>query len=396
MAVVRDVCDISRHAGIVDVGPGCDYREPEPEEGARVTAQQVVSSSERSVPDVLLLDETKSLLETGRVAGKLTTDEIALALDELDLEPGQADELYAAIDELQIEVVDGAAEEDAPDLDEEPAEVSTDTLQLFLKDIGKVPLLTAAQEVELAKRIERGDHTAKQAMVEANLRLVVSIAKRYRNQGLPFLDLIQEGTIGLVRAAEKFDHRKGFKFSTYATWWIRQAVARALADKARTIRMPVHVVEKLNKIVRSERKLRAELGREPTTPEIATDLDLTLDEVEHIRRSAQTPVSLEKPVGDEEESEFGHFLTDETAPLPEEAAEVTMRKEALRAILGTLSQRERRVLELRYGLDGEQPKTLDEVGRTFNVTRERIRQIENQCLKKLRALADAAKLREVA
>ena len=362
-----------------------------------MTAQQVVRSRETSVPDVLLLDETKSLLETGRAAGKLTTDEVALALDELDLEPGQAEEVYAALDELQIEVVDGAtAEPDAPDLDEEPAEVSTDTLQLFLKDIGKVPLLTAAQEVELAKRIERGDHTAKQAMVEANLRLVVSIAKRYRNQGLPFLDLIQEGTIGLVRAAEKFDHRKGFKFSTYATWWIRQAVARALADKARTIRMPVHVVEKLNKIVRSERKLRAELGREPTTPEIATDLDLTLDEVEHIRRSAQTPVSLEKPVGDEEESEFGHFLTDETAPLPEEAAEVTMRKEALRAILGTLSQRERRVLELRYGLDGEQPRTLDEVGRTFNVTRERIRQIENQCLKKLRALADAAKLREVA
>jgi RNA polymerase primary sigma factor len=361
-------------------------------------AQQVASSTDTPVPDVLLLDETKSLLEAGRSTGKLTTDQIALALDELDLEPGQADELYAAIDELQIEVVDGAAEEedDGPELDEEPAEVSTDTLQLFLKDIGKVPLLTAAQEVELAKRIERGDHSAKQAMVEANLRLVVSIAKRYRNQGLPFLDLIQEGTIGLVRAAEKFDHRKGFKFSTYATWWIRQAVARALADKARTIRMPVHVVEKLNKIVRSERKLRAELGREPTTVEIAVDLDLTLDEVEHIRRSAQTPVSLEKPVGDEEESEFGHFLTDETAPLPEEAAEVTMRKEALRAILGTLSQRERRVLELRYGLDGEQPKTLDEVGRTFNVTRERIRQIENQCLKKLRALADAAKLREVA
>ena len=367
------------------------------EEGAGLTAaQEVASSTDTPVPDVLLLDETKSLLEAGRSAGRLTTDQIALALDELDLEPGQADELYAAIDELQIEVVDGAAEDETPELDEEPAEVSTDTLQLFLKDIGKVPLLTAAQEVELAKRIERGDHSAKQAMVEANLRLVVSIAKRYRNQGLPFLDLIQEGTIGLVRAAEKFDHRKGFKFSTYATWWIRQAVARALADKARTIRMPVHVVEKLNKIVRSERKLRAELGREPTTVEIAADLDLTLDEVEHIRRSAQTPVSLEKPVGDEEESEFGHFLTDESAPLPEEAAEVTMRKEALRAILGTLSQRERRVLELRYGLDGEQPKTLDEVGRTFNVTRERIRQIENQCLKKLRALADAAKLREVA
>ena len=201
-------------------------------------------------------------------------------------------------------------------------EVSTDALQLFLKDVGKVDLLTAAQEVELAKRIERGDHRAKQEMVEANLRLVVSIAKKYRNQGLPFLDLIQEGTIGLVRAAEKFDYRKGFKFSTYATWWIRQAVARALADKARTIRMPVHVVEKLNKIVRAERKLRAELGREPTSLEIALELDLTLEEVDQIRRTAQTPVSLEKPVGDEEESEFGHFITDESAPLPDEAAEV--------------------------------------------------------------------------
>src|SRR3989440_9609951 len=213
-------------------------------------------------------------------------------------------------------------------LDRKP-EATTDALQLFLKDIGKVQLLSAQEEVDLAKRIERGSFDAKQKLVEANLRLVVSIAKRYRNQGLPFLDLIQEGTIGLVRAAEKFDYRKGFKFSTYATWWIRQAVARALADKGRTIRMPVHVVEKLNRIARSERKLRAELCREPLPFEIAHDLDLPLEEVEQIMRSAQTPVSLEKPVGDEEESEFGHFLTDENVPLPDEAAEVSMRKETL-------------------------------------------------------------------
>ncbi|HEX9379980.1 MAG TPA: sigma-70 family RNA polymerase sigma factor [Gaiellaceae bacterium] len=360
-----------------------------------MSATEQVAAPPKAVVDLLETDDAKALLEIGKVNGHLSADEIALALDELDLEPAQIDDFYHALEELQIEVVAGADEEDEPPA-EEPREVSTDALQLFLKDIGKVDLLTAAQEVELAKRIERGDHSAKQEMVEANLRLVVSIAKKYRNQGLPFLDLIQEGTIGLVRAAEKFDYRKGFKFSTYATWWIRQAVARALADKARTIRMPVHVVEKLNKIVRSERKLRAELGREPTATEIGRDLDLTADEVEHIRRSAQTPVSLEKPVGDEDESEFGHFITDENLPLPDEEAETTLRKETLRKILGTLSSRERQVLELRYGLDGQHPRTLDEVGRTFNVTRERIRQIENQSLKKLRALADAIKLRDVA
>src|SRR5881394_218784 len=350
--------------------------------------------------DVLETEEARNLLEAAQAAGRVSAEEIALALDELELEPAQLEDVYRALDELQVEIVDAKAAEadpkEAARLDETVREVSTDALQLFLKDIGKVELLTAAEEVELAKRIECGDHRAKQEMVEANLRLVVSIAKRYRNQGLPFLDLIQEGTIGLVRAAEKFDYRKGFKFSTYATWWIRQAVARALADKARTIRMPVHVVEKLNKIVRSERKLRSELGREPTSAEIGRDLELTSDEVEQIRRSAQTPVSLEKPVGDEDESEFGHFLTDVNLPLPDEEAEITLRKETLRKILGTLSSRERQVLELRYGLDGQHPRTLDEVGRTFNVTRERIRQIENQSLKKLRALADAAKLREVA
>jgi RNA polymerase primary sigma factor len=355
-----------------------------------------VAAAPKVVVDVMETEDAKALLDAGRENGQLSADEIAVALDELDLEPAQIDDFYHALEELQIEVVSGPDEDEEDQPAEEPREVSTDALQLFLKDIGKVDLLTAAQEVELAKRIERGDHSAKQEMVEANLRLVVSIAKKYRNQGLPFLDLIQEGTIGLVRAAEKFDYRKGFKFSTYATWWIRQAVARALADKARTIRMPVHVVEKLNKIVRSERKLRAELGREPTASEIGKDLDLSADEVEQIRRSAQTPVSLEKPVGDEDESEFGHFITDENLPLPDEEAEITMRKETLRKILGTLSSRERQVLELRYGLDGQHPRTLDEVGRTFNVTRERIRQIENQSLKKLRALADAVKLRDVA
>ncbi|HSC90843.1 MAG TPA: sigma-70 family RNA polymerase sigma factor [Gaiellaceae bacterium] len=347
--------------------------------------------------DLLETDEAKGLLEAAERAGAtLSAEEIALALGDLELEVGTIDDFYRALDDLHIDVVGREGEEEAAPPSPATREVSTDALQLFLKDIGRVELLTAAQEVELAKKIERGDMAAKRQMVEANLRLVVSIAKRYRNQGLPFLDLIQEGTIGLVRAAEKFDYRKGFKFSTYATWWIRQAVARALADKARTIRMPVHVVEKLNKIVRVERDLRARLGREPSAEEVGRELGLDADEVDHIRRSAQTPVSLEKPVGDEEESEFGHFITDEEQPLPDEVAEENMRREALLRILDSLSARERRVLELRYGLDGEHPRTLDEVGRTFNVTRERIRQIENQCLKKLRALAGANALRDVA
>ena len=340
-------------------------------------------------------EEAKALVRHGQEAGFLTHEEVALALDELGLEPVQVDEFYRALEEMQIDLVDEADDVEL-DLEVEERDISTDALQLFLKDIGRVPLLTAAQEVELAKRIERGDQRAKQKMVEANLRLVVSIAKNYRNQGLPFLDLIQEGTIGLVRAAEKFDYRKGFKFSTYATWWIRQAVARALADKSRTIRMPVHVVEKLNKIGRAERKLLSEFGREASSAEVAIELEIDTAEVEQLQRSSQAPVSLEKPVGDEEDSEFGHFLADENAKAPDEAAETAMRKEVLKRVLGTLSYRERRVLELRYGLDGEQPRTLDEVGRTFNVTRERVRQIENQSLKKLQAMAESQRLRDVA
>ena len=270
-----------------------------------------------------------------------------------------------------------------------------DGLQTFLNNIGKIDLLTAAQEVELAKRIERGDHAAKRELIEANLRLVVSIAKRYRNQGLPFLDLIQEGSIGLGRAAEKFDHRRGFKFSTYATWWIRQGVARALADKARTIRIPVHVVERVNRIVRSERKLRGELSREPLPFEIAFDLDLPVKEVEDTIQSAQATVSLETPVGDGDESEFGHFLAD-AALLPEDVADDNFRVRVLTQSLASLSLRERRVLELRFGLHGQAPATLEDVGNVFGVTRERIRQIEKNALRKLSTRAEMEVLREVA
>ena len=290
----------------------------------------------KAAPVTLDVEVAEELIERVGSAPLLDSEDLTEALEDLDLDPEKLDDVVrsfedARSDELFDAPVAGETAVAAVLLDLSERETSTDSLQIFLRDIGRVRLLTAAQEIELAKRIEAGDLRAKQHMVEANLRLVVSIAKNYRNQGLPFLDLIQEGTIGLVRAAEKFDYRKGYKFSTYATWWIRQAVARALADKGRTIRMPVHVVEKLNRIGRSERKLLARLGREPSSDEIARDLDLPVDEVLQIRRSAQTPVSLEKPVGDEEESEFGHFLADKTAAGPDEIAETTMRLEALRA-----------------------------------------------------------------
>jgi RNA polymerase primary sigma factor len=360
-----------------------------------------------TVAEMIDLEEVQSLLARGQEQGFLGIEDVAKSVEGVSIDAGEAEELYRHLDELGIELLEQTEADErqaqlAEEADRPPrklnlkADTSTDSLQLFLKDVGRVPLLTARQEVELAKLIELGDLDAKKKMVESNLRLVVSIAKNYRNQGLAFLDLIQEGTLGLVRAAEKFDYRKGFKFSTYATWWIRQAVARAIADKGRTIRMPVHVVEKLNKINRAERKLVGELGREPSMAEIADAVKLPEAEVESIKRSAQTPVSLEKPVGDDEESEFGQFLADEKAVAPEGAAEMVLRNEALRDVLNTLSYRERRVLELRYGLGGEHPRTLDEVGRTFNVTRERIRQIENQSLQKLASLAEAQRLRDVA
>jgi RNA polymerase primary sigma factor len=266
--------------------------------------------------------------------------------------------------------------------------MSADSLDLFLKDIGKIDLLTAAQEIELAKRIERGDGDARQQMIKANMRLVVSIAKRYRNRGLPFLDLIQEGSIGLMSATEKFDHRKGFRFSTYATWWIRQAVVRAVADKGRTIRIPVHVGVKLGNITMSARKLGAELGRDPSSIEIGEDLGCTANEVEELRRSDEVPLSLQQGYGRDGETELGEFLTDETELLPEDLAELTRRTEALGRILATLPSRQRQILEGRFGLNGQNTYSLEELARTFNVTRERIRQIEQQGLKKLLALAE--------
>jgi RNA polymerase primary sigma factor len=365
------------------------------------------------VAELQELEEVKTLVNEGQRLGVLTYGDVSSAVSEVELDESDVEDLYGHLEKAGIELVEDVDPALKPAKGEpEPAkgrgrrrqkaaldlkpDMTTDSLQLLLKDIGKVRLLTAAEEVELAKGIERGDLDAKQKMVESNLRLVISIAKNYRNQGLPFLDLIQEGTLGLVRAAEKFDYRKGFKFSTYATWWIRQAVARALADKSRTIRIPVHIVEKLNRIGRVERRLVTELGREPTPEEIAEVTGIEPEEVDSIKRSAQAPVSLEKPVGDEEESEFGQFIADERAESPFERAAELLTNEALRVALENLSYRERRVLELRYGLGGEHPRTLEEVGRTFNVTRERIRQIENQSLKKLQSLAEAQKLREVA
>jgi RNA polymerase primary sigma factor len=368
---------------------------------ADLSQQAERETTQMSGADLKELEEVKRLIARGLRIGVLTYAEIATATAELDLEDTDVEELHDVLERCEIELIDeldpataaSLSIERAPEkrtrrkhqLDLEP-DGTTDGLQLFLKGIGKVRLLRAQEEVDLAKRIERGDLDAKQKMVESNLRLVVSIAKRYRNQGLPFLDLIQEGTVGLVRAAEKFDYRRGFKFSTYATWWIRQAIARSLADKARTIRIPVHIVEKLNRIGRAERKLMTGLGREPTADEIAEVTGIKPEDVDSIRRSAQAPISLEKPIGDDEQSEYGQLIADERAESPYDRVVEILTNEALRDTLENLSYRERRVLELRYGLGDQHPRTLDEVGRTFKITRERARQIEHQSLTKLQKL----------
>ena len=362
-------------------------------------------SVETALPEV---EELHKLVEQGQEKGFLTYDEIVKSVEDVDLTKEQLEDFTTYLIDHSIELVEGEQHKALPheqpivtpeevatapklDLTVEP---SLDSLRLYLREIGKVPLLTADQEVSLAKRIERGDERAKQHMIEANLRLVVSIAKGYLGRGLTFLDLIQEGSLGLIRAVEKFDHRKGFKFSTYATWWIRQAVTRAIADKARTIRIPVHMVEKLNKVVHIERQLVQRLGREPRPEEVAEELEMSVEEVREILRMAQLPVSLEKPIGEEEDSSLGDFVPDDQAESPFDTASLSLRREDIELALGSLPERDRKVIELRYGLLGEAPCTLEEVGRAFGVTRERIRQIENNTLKRLETLPEAQALRD--
>jgi RNA polymerase primary sigma factor len=340
------------------------------------------------VEHVLEHEELRPLLESAESSGTIRRLELAELLEPHELAPLEVEALERTLEARGFELVDEVEEKKepaAPPPAAPPLESTTDALQLFLREAGRHPLLTAAQEVALAKRIERGDGSAKQRMIQSNLRLVVSIAKNYRNQGLPFLDLIQEGTLGLIRAVEKFDWRRGYKFSTYATWWIRQAVARALADKARTIRMPVHIVERLQKMNRAERTLWMELGREPTLEEIAEEANLPVQQAREVRAAARASTSLDQPVGEEEDATFGDFVAGDS-PLPEDEVEVTLRSQALAAALRVLSDRDRAVLVLRYGLDDAEPKTLEEIGRRLGLTRERVRQIELESLKHLSRL----------
>lgn len=349
-------------------------------------------------------EELRLLIASGKKQGYLTTEAVAAAVSDLDVTPQQVEELHAHLVEQGIEVItkeDASArnpvEEVAappPLVAESGPEANLDSLRLYLRSIGQVDLLNAQQEVELAKRIERGDMDAKRQMVEANLRLVVSIAKSYLGRGLSFLDLIQEGSLGLIRAVEKFDYRRGYKFSTYATWWIRQAVTRAVADKSRSIRIPVHMVEKLNRVHFVERQLVQDLGREPEPFEIAEELGWTVQEVRDVWRVAQTPVSLEKPVGEGEETELVDLVKDENAMEPFDEASLNMRSEGVKRVLESLSERERQVLTMRYGLGGLNPRTLEECGEAFGVTRERVRQIETSTLRKIKNLPEAQALRE--
>ena len=346
----------------------------------------------------------KELLELGKQKGQLNNQDILDAIGEIDFDPEQLEKLYDNLEQQGIEIVEDMGDIKIDDIDlgdgkdfdfvADGAVTVDDPVKVYLKEIGRVPLLSSEEEIDLAIRIANGDVQAKQRLSEANLRLVVSIAKRYLGRGMQFLDLIQEGNLGLIKAVDKFDYTKGFKFSTYATWWIRQAITRAIADQARTIRIPVHMVETINKVKKVQSQLLHQNGHEPTPDEIADELDLPVDKVREIMRVAQEPVSLETPIGEEEDSHLGDFIPDDGAPAPADAASHTMLREQLSDVLSTLTPREEKVLRLRFGLEDGRSRTLEEVGKEFNVTRERIRQIEAKALRKLRHPSRSRKLKD--
>ena len=371
--------------------------------------KEVETSKEKQEADEKLKQEkVKSIIKKAKENGKITYGDLASELD--DVNPDQIDKVFDAFEELGVDLLNDDVDEEEPDI-EDLKEVENlkldeitettyegvnvdDPVRMYLREIGRIPLLTYEQELELAKRILDGDETAKQELAESNLRLVVSIAKKYVGRGMLFLDLIQEGNMGLIKAVEKFDYTKGFKFSTYATWWIRQAITRAIADQARTIRIPVHMVETINKLIRTSRHLLQQLGREPTPEEIAKEMDMPVEKVMEIQKIAQDPVSLETPIGEEDDSHLGDFIPDDESPAPQDSAAYTLLKEQLEEVMQTLTPREAKVLKLRFGLEDGKARTLEEVGREFKVTRERIRQIEAKALRKLRHPSRSKRLKD--